>query len=111
MAACSLEFLKIKPLGPPYLGPLRQTVREMVRGTWLDLGLMIQLALHTSLSRLVTNPCHAHSLISYLVYVRQVGAPVGTAFPGAQPVSLSRENIGDLKEQDFHVSWKSDGVR
>eukprot|EP00730_Choanoeca_flexa_P006932 TRINITY_DN12251_c0_g2_i2.p1 TRINITY_DN12251_c0_g2~~TRINITY_DN12251_c0_g2_i2.p1 ORF type:complete len:791 (+),score=165.25 TRINITY_DN12251_c0_g2_i2:48-2420(+) len=40
-----------------------------------------------------------------------VGAPKGTTFPGAQPVSLSRENIGDLRQHDFHVSWKADGVR
>eukprot|EP00045_Choanoeca_perplexa_P014122 m.164321 g.164321 ORF g.164321 m.164321 type:complete len:795 (+) comp16575_c0_seq1:224-2608(+) len=40
-----------------------------------------------------------------------VGAPHGATFPGAQPVSLSRENIDDLRQHDFHVSWKSDGTR
>ena len=32
-------------------------------------------------------------------------------FPGGQPVSLDRVNMGQLKERRYMVSWKADGTR
>ena len=32
-------------------------------------------------------------------------------FPGAQPVSMTRENIRFLRDKDYMVSWKADGTR
>uniref|UniRef100_D3TNV7 mRNA-capping enzyme n=1 Tax=Glossina morsitans morsitans TaxID=37546 RepID=D3TNV7_GLOMM len=32
-------------------------------------------------------------------------------FPGAQPVSMNRENINMLHERPYRVSWKADGTR
>jgi len=35
----------------------------------------------------------------------------GNKFPGAQPVSMTRENIRFLREKNYMVSWKADGTR
>ena len=32
-------------------------------------------------------------------------------FPGAQPVSMTRANMGFLREKPYKVSWKADGTR
>ena len=32
-------------------------------------------------------------------------------FPGGQPVSLDRENMGKLQEKRYWVTWKADGTR
>lgn len=32
-------------------------------------------------------------------------------FPGAQPVSMDRQNINFIAEKRYKVSWKADGVR
>jgi len=32
-------------------------------------------------------------------------------FPGGQPVSMDRQNLGFLKEKPYKVSWKADGTR
>ena len=40
---------------------------------------------------------------------RAVGWSKG--FPGAQPVSMDRKNIGFLAEKPYMVSWKADGTR
>ncbi len=32
-------------------------------------------------------------------------------FPGSQPVSLARSNMGLLKERRYWVTWKADGTR
>ncbi len=34
-----------------------------------------------------------------------------TGFPGAQPVSMDRENIFALRDHPYKVSWKADGTR
>uniref|UniRef100_A0A1A9WAG5 mRNA-capping enzyme n=1 Tax=Glossina brevipalpis TaxID=37001 RepID=A0A1A9WAG5_9MUSC len=34
-----------------------------------------------------------------------------SGFPGAQPVSMNRENIAKLHEKPYRVSWKADGTR
>lgn len=41
----------------------------------------------------------------------QVRAPPGTSFPGAQPVSLDRDNLQLIGKNDYLVSWKADGTR
>jgi len=35
----------------------------------------------------------------------------GNKFPGAQPVSMTRENIKFLSQKKYMVSWKADGTR
>jgi len=44
---------------------------------------------------------------------RKVQRAVGWSkgFPGAQPVSMDRKNIGFLAEKPYMVSWKADGTR
>ena len=44
---------------------------------------------------------------------RKVQKAVGwnKGFPGAQPVSMDRKNIGFLAEMPYMVSWKADGTR
>ena len=44
---------------------------------------------------------------------RKVQKAVGWSkgFPGAQPVSMDRKNIGFLAEKPYMVSWKADGTR
>ena len=44
---------------------------------------------------------------------RKVQRAVGwnKGFPGAQPVSMDRKNIGLLAEKPYMVSWKADGTR
>jgi len=45
---------------------------------------------------------------------QQVQAMVGwrkTGFPGAQPVSMDRQNLVMMTEKPFKVSWKADGTR
>ena len=32
-------------------------------------------------------------------------------FPGSQPVSFSRDNMGMLQERRYYVTWKADGTR
>ncbi len=32
-------------------------------------------------------------------------------FPGSQPVSLARSNMGLLSERRYWVTWKADGTR
>ena len=32
-------------------------------------------------------------------------------FPGSQPVSLARSNMGLLNERRYWVTWKADGTR
>ena len=32
-------------------------------------------------------------------------------FPGAQPVSMDRDNMNYLKQKAYKVSWKADGTR
>ena len=34
-----------------------------------------------------------------------------SGFPGAQPVSMDRDNIQNLERQAYKVSWKADGTR
>ena len=34
-----------------------------------------------------------------------------SGFPGAQPVSLDRENLAFLSQRAYKVSWKADGTR
>ncbi len=36
----------------------------------------------------------------------QIGARPNTAFPGAQPVSLEKENLDLLRKHDYLMSWK-----
>uniref|UniRef100_A0A803W5K0 mRNA-capping enzyme n=1 Tax=Ficedula albicollis TaxID=59894 RepID=A0A803W5K0_FICAL len=35
----------------------------------------------------------------------------GTGFPGAQPVSMDKQNIKFLEQKPYKVSWKADGTR
>ncbi|XP_030054965.1 mRNA-capping enzyme isoform X1 [Microcaecilia unicolor] len=35
----------------------------------------------------------------------------GSGFPGAQPVSMDKENIKFLEQKPYKVSWKADGTR
>lgn len=35
----------------------------------------------------------------------------GSRFPGSQPVSLARDNMDVIKNQQYHVTWKADGTR
>ena len=35
----------------------------------------------------------------------------GRGFPGSQPVSMDKNNIGLLQEREYMVSWKADGTR
>ncbi len=37
--------------------------------------------------------------------------PQRSGFPGAQPVSMDRENLRYLEEMPYKVSWKADGTR
>ena len=32
-------------------------------------------------------------------------------FPGSQPVSLNRQNLGLLRQERYMVTWKADGTR
>jgi len=32
-------------------------------------------------------------------------------FSGAQPVSLGKDNIEDIRDKDYYMSWKADGTR
>ena len=32
-------------------------------------------------------------------------------FPGGQPVSLDRGNLGQLRRRHYRVTWKADGTR
>lgn len=34
-----------------------------------------------------------------------------SGFPGAQPVSMDRENMQNLAKMPYKVSWKADGTR
>ena len=33
------------------------------------------------------------------------------SFPGSQPVSLDRQNLGLLRQERYAVTWKADGTR
>ena len=35
----------------------------------------------------------------------------GSRFPGSQPVSLARDNMHELAQREYHVTWKADGTR
>jgi mRNA-capping enzyme len=51
------------------------------------------------------------SCIFFNGYSLKVGAREGTAFPGAQPVSVTKENLSLLGQHEYYVSWKADGTR
>lgn len=34
-----------------------------------------------------------------------------SGFPGAQPVSMDKQNIKFLEQKPYKVSWKADGTR
>lgn len=36
---------------------------------------------------------------------------IRTGFPGAQPVSMDKQNIKFLEQKPYKVSWKADGTR
>lgn len=46
----------------------------------------------------------AEPLVNMVLFIR-------TGFPGAQPVSMDKQNIKFLEQKPYKVSWKADGTR